>query len=144
MLRALVMVPFVGACLAGAAAGRGGAAQYHTGQVTYRQREAELTLALVPGSTFDVDTTLHSRGATLTFAPGGKAGATPTFFLRFWISGGRTVIGALEVRGGEGGNAYFDETASKCTLTVSRLRAQDVEGSGSCAGPFEGGGAAVI
>ena len=89
MIRALVMIPFVGACMAGAAAGQGGAVQYHTGQVTYRQREAELTLALVPGSTFDVDTTRHSRGATLTFAPEGKAGGAPTFFLRFWISGGQ-------------------------------------------------------
>ncbi len=53
-------------------------------------------------------------------------------------------IAALEVRGGQGGNAYFAQAESGCTLTVTRLDANAVEGSGACSGPFEGGGAPVV
>jgi hypothetical protein len=144
MMRAILMVPLVGLCMTGAAGSAGAqGARYTTGQATYLQKEDEVTLALVPGGTFDVDSTRHRRGATLTFAPAGKPGAAPTFFLHFWTSEGKTIIAALEVRGGQGGNAYFDKGESGCTLTVTRLDAQGVEGSGSCTGTFEGGGAPV-
>ena len=144
MRRELLMIPVVAACVASRAVAQGQAAHYQGGQVTYVQKEETITLPLVPGGTFDVDSVRHRRGATVTFAPKGKSGAAPTFFLHFWISGGRTFIGALEVRGGQGGNAYFDETESKCTLAITRLEAKAVEGSGACTGPFEGGGASIV
>jgi hypothetical protein len=144
MMRALVMIPVVGVCVASAAMAQASATRYGSGQVTYLQKEDEVTLPLVPGSTFDVDTTRHRRGATLAFAPEGKSEAVPTFYLHFWISDGKPFIAALEVRGGQGGNAYFSPAESRCTLTVTRLDAQAVEGSGACAGPFEGGGAPVV
>jgi hypothetical protein len=144
MVRVFALVPVVVICLAGAAVAQGSPAHYRTGQVTYRQGEEEPTLTLVPSGTFDVDTARHRRGATLAFAPGGKSGATPTFYLHFWASGGTPFIGALEVRGGEGGNAYFDKAESRCTLVITRLDAQAVEGSGACTGPFAGGGAPIV
>ena len=113
MARVSALVPVVVVCAAAAAA-QDSPARYRTGEVTYRQ-------------------------ATLSFAPGGKPGVTPTLFLHFWTSGGRPFIGALEVRGGEGGNAYFDETDSGCILALTRLDTEVVEGSGACTGPFEGG-----
>jgi hypothetical protein len=118
-------------------------AHYHTGHVSYRQMETEVTLDLGPGSTFDVDSTRGRRGATLSFAPGGKSGGAPTFFLQFWMSGNNPFIVALEVRGGQGGNAYYDGAESHCTLKVTRLDAHRVEGSGACGGKFEGGGTPI-
>ena len=144
MIRALMLVPVIGVCVAGAAMAQGSAARYDSGQVTFLQKEDEVTLPLVPGGTFDVDTTRHRHGATLTFAPAGKPGARPTFFLHFWVSGSSPFIAALEVRGGQGGNAYFDKAESGCTLTITRLDASAVEGSGTCSGAFEGGGAPVV
>ena len=144
MLRTLALVPVLALYVASAAVAQGSPAHYRTGQVTYRQKEKEITLPLVPGGVFDVDSAHGRQGATLTFAPRGKPGAKPTFYLLFWTSGGRPFIAALEVRGGQGGNAYFDETESQCTLTITRLDAQAVEGSGTCGGPFEGGGAPVV
>jgi len=143
-MRALVLVPVVGVCLVSVAVAQGAVAHYDSGQVSYTQKEEFITLALVPGGTFDVDTTRHRQGATLSFTPSGKAGGAPTFFLQFWVSGTSPFIGALEVRGGQGGNAYFDKAESRCTLTVTRLDADGVEGSGACSGPFEGGGAPVV
>lgn len=127
-----------------AARAQGAPARYGSGAATYLQKEAEVTLALVAGGTYDIDTTRQRRGATLTFSPGGKSGAQPTFYLQFWISGtSDPFIAALEVRGGQGGNAYFDQAESHCTLKVTRLDAQTIEGSGSCTGAFEGGGASI-
>jgi len=144
MKRVLALIPVLAVYVAGAAVAQGTSTHYRSGQVTYRQREKEIILPLVPGGVFDVDTARGRRGATLTFAPRGKPGAKPTFYILFWTSGGRPFLAALEVRGGQGGNAYFDETESECTLTIARIDAQAVEGSGTCVGPFEGGGAPIV
>ena len=144
MVRGGILVPVLAVCVASAAMAQAGPVHYRSGRVTYIQKEKEVTLSLVPGGTFDVDSVRHGPGATLAYALGGKRGAMPTFYLHFWTSGGRPFIGALEVRGGQGGNAYFDEAESRCTLVLTRLDAQAVEGSGACTGPFEGGGAPIV
>jgi hypothetical protein len=144
MFRATVIILAAGVCGGSVALAQGVSPRYGSGQATYLQREAEVTVALVAGSSYDVDSIRQRRGATLTFSPGGKSGAQPAFYLQFWISGtSNPFIVALEVRGGQGGTAYFDQAESHCTLTVTRLDAQAVEGSGSCTGSFEGGGAPV-
>ena len=143
MVRDCILVLVLTACVAGAATAQAGPVHYRSGLVTYVQKEREVSLSLVPGGTFDVDSVRHGPGATLAYAPGGERGAMPTFYLHFWTSGGSPFIGALEVRGGQGGNAYFDAAESRCTLVITRLDAQVVEGSGACTGPFEGGGAPI-
>ena len=140
MVRVLLVGSLFVLCASGLGMAQGRPAHYHAGHVSYRQMETEVTLDVGPGSTFDVDSTRGRRGATLSFTPGGKPGGAPTFFLQFWMSGSNPFIVALEVRGGQGGNAYYDGAASRCTLKVTRLDAHQVEGSGACGGKFEGGG----
>jgi len=144
MPRVLALIPVLAVCAVRSAAAQAGSIRYSTGEVTYRQKEMEITLALVPGGTYAVDTARGRREVTLSFAPSGTPEGTPTFYLYFWISGGRPVIGALEVPGGQGGNAYFDEPDSGCALAITRLDAQVMEGAGACTGPFEGGGAPIV
>jgi len=143
MVRVLIVGSLFALCASGLGMAQARPAHYRAGTLSYRQLETEVTLELVPGGTLDIDSIRGRRGATLTFAPGGKRGTAPTFFLQFWMNGSKSFIVALEVRGGQGGNAYYDGAASQCTLTVTRLDAQRVEGSGGCGGKFEGGGAPI-
>ena len=112
---------------------------YRTGEVRFTQGEQEITLKLQETSYYYVDTASHRIGISLRYSPEGRPGTTPTLYLHFWKDAGPLFISSLEVSGPRG-NTYYDPAESKCTVQVSQMDVQGVEGSGKCEGSFEGGG----
>lgn len=140
-MRRLAAILVVAACTRVANGQMQQIATYAQGEVRFTQGGKPATWTLHRGDAQELPGPQTMRMASLLYTPDGTyaTSTAPSFKLTIGLAGSVATIAVLAVEHGPGGSGAYRSRLAQCTLTVAKLDASGVEGSGACSGAFDGG-----